>query len=401
LKSTKLRYNKIAIMRKIFTSVLVFLFAFLIISVTKVSGKIISDEIGTVIVAKTEVINDDLFVGAKSVEIDGTVNGDAYIGAETVRITGIINGNLHVGASTVNLGGVVTGNVYIGAGQVNVSSSKIGGSLLVGSGSLNVDKDSSVGGSILAGAGTLSVSSAVKRNIYVGAGTADINSTIGGEARIGAGSISIGSNTRIAKDLYYGTGNEKGEINISDNAVISGTIHKAEYSLAQRQNLERARKQVPAAFNSLKLIGTILSFFGALLVGKLYLKYFDKHAKTSSDLLTKSLWRSFGTGLLITIFAIPAIVVLLITMVGIPLAGLAFLLLLIFIYMTKIVVGMSLGDWLTQKLNLKKMTVYNTFALGLIAIYVLKLIPVVGAITGLVVLWSGLGALALNTFSKK
>ncbi len=388
-------------MRKIFTSLLIFIFVFFIFSVTNVSAKVIADENGTVTVAKTEIINDDLFIGAKSAEIDGTINGDVFVGAETVRINGTINGNLHVGAGTVNLGGTVKGNAYIGASQVNVSGLKIEGSLLVGSGSLNVDKDSSVGGSIIAGVGTSTFSSPVKRNMYIGAGSVYINSTIGGEVRIGAGNISIGSNTKIAKDLYYATGGkDQGEINISDMATVSGAIHKSEYKFANQKDIDTVKKELPAVFNTAKLFFAIISFIGALIIGYLYLRFFGKQAKSAVELISKSFWKSLGVGLLIMLGTAPVLLVLLITAVGIPLAGMAFLLLMIYMYLAKIVVGIAFGSWLSRKFNWKNISPFAVFAFGLFAIYVLKGLPFIGIFVSFVVIWSGLGALTLRMFSK-
>ena len=386
-------------MRKGLVTLLVLVFTFFAFSAAKVSAKVISDEKGTVSIAKTEVINDDLFIGAKSAEIDGTVNGDLYVGAETVRIDGIINGNLHIGASTVNLGGVVKGNVYIGAGQVNVSNSKIGGSLLVGSGSLNVDKDSSVGGSILAGAGTITISSPVKRNVYFGAGSVYIDSIIGGEVRVGGGNISIGSNAKIAKDLYYSLGKNPGEISISDTATIAGAIHKSDNKFANQKDIETVQKEFPAVFKGIKFAATIISFAGALIVGFIYLKLFGKQLNQSADLISKSFWKTLGVGFLITIAFIPGFVILLITIIGIPLAGLAFLILLLYSYLAKIVVGMALGGWICRKLNWKVAS-YGTFAFGLSIIYLIGLIHIIGFFSGLVVLWIGLGALSLQMFSR-
>ena len=99
-------------MRKILTSVLVFVFIFFAFSGAKVSAKAITSENGNVTIAKTEIINDDLFIGAQSVEIDGTVNGDVFIGAQTISITGTINGNLHVGGNNIDISGKIKGNVY-------------------------------------------------------------------------------------------------------------------------------------------------------------------------------------------------------------------------------------------------------------------------------------------------
>jgi hypothetical protein len=106
-----------------------------------------------------------------------------------------------------------------------------------------------------------------------------------------------------------------------------------------------------------------------------------------------------GVGFLVTIAAIPGVILLLITVVGIPLAGLVLFMLLIYGYLAKVVVGYALGRWMSAKFNWK-MTPYTEFALGLLIIYIIKLIPVVGFLAGLIVFWIGLGALTLKVFSK-
>jgi len=369
-------------MRKILTALLIFAFTFLTLSVTKVSAKTITNENGNVNIGKTEIINDDLFIGAQTVQIDGTVNGDVFIGAQSVKVSGIINGSLHVGANTLDLDGVVKGNVYAGAQNILVNGSSIGGSLLVGAASVSIDKNSSVGGSILAGAGTLSINSQVKRSVYAG-----------------TGSLQIGSDTVIGKDLYYAEGNQ-GQVNISEKAKIAGSVYKSETITAQKSaDMKAAKKQTSPFINGAKVMTGIISLAGALIVGLLYMKLFGQHLAQTSDLVSKSFWKVLGVGFLVTIAAVPGLIILLITVIGIPLAGLALLTLLIFSYLAKIVVASAFGNWAKQKYNWT-MSNFGSLALGLAAFYVIKQIPFIGFLAGLVVLWLGLGALTLKIFSK-
>src|SRR3989344_3880748 len=105
-------------MRKIITSLSIFITAFFLLFPAEASAKVITMEKGSVEIAKDEVINDDLFVAAEAIDIEGTVNGDVYLGAETVMVNGIINGDLHVGTGTFYLGGMVRDDAYVGAGNV-------------------------------------------------------------------------------------------------------------------------------------------------------------------------------------------------------------------------------------------------------------------------------------------
>lgn len=352
-------------MKKIILSIFISVVTFFVLSTSIISAKVISNENGNVTVSKSEVINDDLFVGAKSVNIDGVVNGDVFVGAESVNITGTINGNLHVGARSVDINGSVKGNVYMGAMNANVG------------------KLTSIGGTIFVGAGTFSIDSQIKRNVYAG-----------------AGNLNVGENARIGKDFYYAAGNEAGSVNISEKAKVIGNIYKTEVDTTKANaDMEAARKQAPTIINGFKITAMIVSLLGTLVIAFLYHKLFRKNFTESAKLVKESFWKSLGVGFLVTISFIPGIIILLMTVVGIPLAGMAFLLLMLYFSLSKIVVALPLGTWVVQKLKIKN-SVYTATSIGILLVYIVKIIPVVGWLIGLVIFWVGLGALTLQTLSK-
>lgn len=382
-------------MRKLLTLLIIPVFFLLLIFPFSVSAKVISMEKGLVEIGKEEVINDDLFVGAETVDIQGTVNGDVYVGAQTVRVGGTINGDLHVGSGMFYLSGFVREDVYAASGNVTLSKAIVGDSLHVGAGNVNIDEASSIGGSLLVGSGTANVYAPVKRNVFIGAGSVDLNSEVGREVRLAAGQISVGPNTKIGKDFYYALGEESQDLRMSEEASVSGMIKKMDLGFAYRQDFETARGSVAKAFRGISVLANLLSFFGALIVGSLWLKFFPKASKDTAGQVSKTFFKSLGVGVLISIIIIPALILLAITGVGFPLAGITFLIFLISLYLTKIVVGYSLGIWLKERFNWKDMSQGITFTIGLAVLYLLKIIPVIGAVSSIVVLWVGLGALVL------
>ena len=369
-------------MKKILASMLASFVLLFVLFVPQASAKIITSEGGEVSIAKGEVVNDDLFVGAQSVAIDGTVNGDVFIGAQTVKISGVINGNLHVGAQTISINGDVKGNVYIGGQSLSITSSNITGSIISGLQNLNIDNETLVGGSIITGGASVNVNTQIKRNLIVGAGI-----------------LTIGDSTKIGKDLYYATGSEAGQTSISEKAVIGGEIHKADTAPAQAK-VEKAQEDASMVFAKAKVAGGIFSFIGALVIGLLALKLFGPFIANASATIKTSFWKSLGVGFLIMIGFFPAVIVLLLTVLGIPLIGIVILLLILYGYMAKIVFADAVGSLLKEKTKLKTGK-YITFTLGLILVYLIKLIPVVGVIFGAIVFWVGLGAITINIFKKE
>lgn len=369
-------------MRKFIYSVLIFTLAFFVIPASDVFAEVRTSEKGNISVTKTEVVNDDLFIGALNTVIDGTVNGDVFIGAQNVTINGSVNGNLHVMGNSITLNGNIKGNVYVAAGNINVNSATIGGSLLAGAQNVNINKESTVGGSVMVGAASARIDSQIKRSGYVGAASA-----------------TLGPNTVIGKDFYYEVGkiNEEPNINIDKNAVIKGETYK---HIANLGGSHTIKTQVDKDFNNFKLFTKILSFVSALIVGFLYYKLLNDNFIGSAKRVTNSFWKSFSVGLLITVITLPVFILLLFTVVGIQIVWVSSLLLMLGLYLSKIAVGYALGNWISLKLKWKKISPFWAMALGLLLIFILKAVPQVGFLASLLTAWVGLGALTLHTFSR-
>ena len=347
----------------------------------KAYAKVITEKEGDVIIAKAEVINDDLFIGAKSVTVDGIVNGDVFIGAQSIKIGGTVNGNVHTAAKTIEMSGVVRGNMYGGAQNILVTGSRIGGSLLLGGASINVDNNSVIGGSILAGAESLMIDSRVTRSVYAG-----------------TGNLNIGSDAQIGKDLYYATGESKATI--SPDATILGSTFKSEYTYTKPNvDVGVMQKNAMKAAVATKVGMTIVWFLGALLVGFAYMKLAEKQFSQTAGIVTQSFWKSLGIGFLVAMAFVPAIIILSVTVIGLPLAGISVLLFILYSCLAGIIIARALGSRLL-KAN-KKAPVFGAFALGLLLIKIVEMIPFVGFMTGLVVFWSGLGALTMQLFTKQ
>lgn len=366
-------------MRRIFLPLLVLFIFSLFVFPSGVSAKFLSDENGTVSVAKNEQVDDDLFIKAQTAEIDGIVNGDVFIGAQTVRIDGIINGSLYIGGQIISISGDVKGNVYIGGQDISFTGSTIGGSLFAGGQNLNFDTETVIRGSLYSGGSSLKLDSQIGRNAYLGMGV-----------------LTLEENTTIGNNLYYA--GQEGKVSISPKALIEGSIHKSETNIPE-DDIKNAEKNIPLAMHKLKIVGTFFAFLSALLVGLIYLKLFEKHFTQTAGLVSKNLLKSIGVGFLAIIAFVPGFVILLITVIGIPIAGLSLLIFLIYLYMAKIIVGMALGNLLVKKFDWK-MSVFSAFTVGLFALYLVKIIPFVGGIVECFAVLCGLGALILQSLPK-
>lgn len=368
-------------MRRILVSILTFVFLFFLIPFSSVSAKVINVKEGSVLISAGEVLNDDLFVSAEKVVVEGTVNGDVFTLSKEVRIEGIIKGNLHAAASRVSIEGEVDGNIYIGSQNLIIESSKIGGSVISAGESVSIDSETSIGGSVISAARSININSLVERNVVAA-----------------SENLTIGSGANIGKDLSYALINSENEAIVSEKAVIGGGIYRADTTPMQTK-MEKTRDNASVVFTKTKTVGALLSFLGALIIGLISLKLFKSFITNASVTIRSSFWKSLGVGILVTIGVLPGVLILIVTFVGIPLLGIIILLLLLYGYMAKIVFADAAGVVLKEKTELKTGE-FITFVLGLAFIYLVKLIPVLGGIFGMIVFWVGLGAITINIFKK-
>lgn len=366
-------------MRRWFLGLAVALLTFLAFGVKDANAKILSSETGTVTVAKGEVVNDDLFINAPSVEIEGTVNGDVFMIAQTARVLGTINGSLHAAGQNINLGGSIRNNAYVVGQEINAASLTIGGSFYTAGQNIGFDKTSIVTGSLFSAGASIKIDSQIRRNAYL--------ATRG---------LTLGDNTVVSKDLYYA--GQEGMVVISPKAKITGQIYKTEAKVSDKE-IASARKNVPQAIRSMGIIGALIAYLSALLVGYLYFKFFNKHFIKTANYISSSFIKALGIGFLAFIAFFPGVIILLITLIGAPVAGLAILIFLLFAYLTKLVVGLAIGNWMGKQFNWK-LTTFKAFMAGLFIFYLVRMIPVVGGLAGFIVFLSGLGALILQTFSQ-
>jgi carbonic anhydrase/acetyltransferase-like protein (isoleucine patch superfamily) len=379
-------------MKKLLVSLATLILCLFVVA-SPADAKVMIQEKGSLRVAEKEIINDDLFIGAETVEISGTVNGDVFVGGGVVIIDGVINGDLVVGGGNLTISGSIRDDIYMGGGNIVIRGSKIGGSLVVGAGTLQIDEESVISGSLIAGTGTINSKADVARNVMIGAGSAILESKINGEVRIAAGDITFGDETNIGGDLSYILDDEMRDLVIPQGATVSGEIKKIEGTVNLQNKFNRSKEDWSRFANSANKGFAVVSYLGALLIGFIWLKIRGDKAVSFAQNMAKESAGKLLTGFAILIFTIPVAVLLMITIIGIPLSVLVLTVYGLLIYFAKIVVGLAVGVYLTKLMNWNKLNIYLVFTLGLLAVYLLKSIPVFGFFAGVLVTSLGLGSI--------
>lgn len=300
---------------------------------------------GTVIVAADETTG-DLEVFGGDVVIRGTVDGDLRAIGGNVRIDGTVTGNVEGTAGNIYVGGTVGGDVSGAAGHVQVA------------------EGASIGG-----------------NLEVGAGSVVIAGSVGGNARVGAESITLAPSATVGGDFEY-----DGTLDRQEGAQVGGAV-------TENPNIGSGPG---SAFRVADVVFSVYFVLVNLLVGAILLLAFPRF---SAGLVERTRERPGVTGVvgLGTLVAAPvALVLLAITIVGIPLSLLGFVGYAVGIWLGIIYGRYLLGAWLLSVLDRENR--WLALLLGVLLMVVLTRVPIVGGLADLAVLVWGLGALLLGLY---
>lgn len=290
--------------------------------------------------------------------------------------------------TTIRIGGAVevseptNGTLAAVGGKVSVDA-PVQGSLRAAGG--KVDVNAPVAGDASIAAGNVVVKGPIAGNLHAAGGHVTIDTSVGGDASVGAGSLTLGPNARITGKLKF----RGGELKQDDAATITGGIvHNRGHEARTRTHVHRHGDDRPLINDVAWTLG--LAVLAALLAGALP----GPTQQLTAELRARP-WHAPLLGFL-ALTAIPlAAILLMITIIGIPIA-----LLTIALYVAVLVVGyvwlaVVLGGLLLERFKPETAAVVawrvGAAALTVIVIALLVRVPFLGGFIKFAALIVGLG----------
>ena len=356
------------------------------------ASSVVSEKV--VSIGANEVITRDFYVTTgEVVEIFGTVEGDLIALGGQLLVDGNVTGDLIAIGGTVKVTGQVGQDLRVIGGQVSVSGS-VGQNVLMIGGSLDLERTADLGKGLILIGGNGNLLSPVRGNVLALVGNLTVAGMIQGDLETAAGNLRLSSGTVVGGNLTY---NNDASFSEAGDVVIRGETIVKEYPFQAHDfdfdvDTEIEPGGIMAALAVFRFWRLAVSFVSAVVFGLLALKYFPVLSLKAAQTLQKSPWRSLGFGLLAVILGPLSTFVLAITVFGLPLAGVVFLLFLLLVYLAKIMVAL----WLAYRLGGQKDLSGLRYSVALLIIYFIFFIPVLGGITKLLVLVFGAGQMVLT-----
>lgn len=145
-------------------------------------------------------IEGDLLCGGGDITVSDTIFDDAFIGGGNIDITGIIMGDLRIAG----------GNVYV--------NNQVGGDLIIASGDVTVGADAFIGGDIILAGGNSKLLGTVKGNMKAYGGNFILDGKVEGDAEIKYGNIEL--NGEILGDAVIAAN----QIDLGLNPALHGRV---------------------------------------------------------------------------------------------------------------------------------------------------------------------------------
>jgi len=337
-----------------------------------------------VTVASGEVVDDDLYVAAETIIIDGTVDGDLWAAGNTITVNGIVNGSVMAAGRIVNINGDITHAVRAVAETININGD-VGGDVITGCGNVNIASTARVGGDLLFGADIAGIDGPIEGNIKGSGSEVTLSNGVNGNVELEVESLTILSTANIGGDLNY-TSEE--EADIQSGAQIAGaTTHK----------LPEVKKDGAKIFPFILffgVLGKVMSFLMALVAGLVIIFLAPKKLTSITDAIGTRPGPSAGWGALIVFVTPIAAVLVCFTIIGIPVGLITLALYGIALYIAQIPVGLFIGRLIIGRFRVVegKAIMVGALAIGLAILKLLSLIPYFGVVVGVAVVIFGLGA---------
>jgi hypothetical protein len=224
------------------------------------------------------------------VDVAGKVNGDVYAAGQSVTISGDITGDVIAAAQTITITGTVHGNVRL-AGQDITIDGPVTRSGTVVAANLIVTDSGRFGDDLVAAASDLTVAGSIGRDVFVSVGRLSIDGSVGG-------------------DLTYVSGTEA---HIAQGAV-NGTVKRVEPPRSTTIQLS------PWAVFGAWFLGLLYALVALSLITLLAGLLFPRWLQRVTDHLVPSPWKALLVGFVASITVPVALLFLLVTVIGAPLA---------------------------------------------------------------------------------
>jgi cytoskeletal protein CcmA (bactofilin family) len=386
-----------------------------------------------VVIGAGEVIDDDLYVAATSVTVDGTIKGDLVMAGQVLLLNGTVEGNLIAAGQSVIINGTVGGSTRVAAQAVLMDSkARIARDLVFLGYGLETRTGSAITRDVLAGGSQALLAGAIGRDLKGAVQALELRGPIGGDVTVEVGAPREGGPVMVQAPPYLAVPMVASGLTVANTAEIGGQLS---YTARQASPiggraaggvrftpLPQAAPETPAASLAAGMRDNVGRFLALTLIGLLLVWVAPGWTRRLADTVEDRPLPSLGWGFVSLVafigaaIALPVATILLAIGFGIitlgslagPLVAVGFVgeaaMIVAFIVLASFIVQVAMaflgGRWLLRRVwpeGSGRRVI--PLLVGLVLYVLVTAIPVLGDLIAFVVTLLGLGAVWIWTMS--
>ena len=349
-----------------------------LLAAAAVIGTVVAQDFG-------ETIIGDLYLAGRTVEVAARVEGDLVAAGQRVSVTRPVAEDVIAAGEVVTLTGPVADDVRA-AGRLVTLAGDVGDHIAVAGETVTLSSGAATGGYAWLAGRLVQVLGDVGGELKAAGQEVVVGGTVAEDATLMARRIRILETAHIHGRLAYRSPDEP---EIADGAVIDGEIH--------RMPMPDAEKAAPRIAGAAVATGIVFGL--GLFVGAAYLAAFPAVAADAASKASRQPWTALGLGLAVLLGVPFAAMVLAMTVVGLLLAFA-----ILAVYAVLLLAGyVNAVAWLAREALRRwrgleapgRGALLLVFALALVALLVVQLVPVLGQLIVLFVWLAGIGGLMM------
>jgi cytoskeletal protein CcmA (bactofilin family) len=299
------------------------------------------------------------------------------------------SGNFRAGANvTVAADEILADDLTVAGANLNISGDLKKGLNAFGA---NVEIPGKVDGELNAFGANIVLSGEFGDTVNAAAANLKLDGTFEKQLDVRAARITITPTAVIKGDLNYAAA-------ILDRQAGSQVFGQVTQQQEKTRHHEREKKRIIGKQVALaaKVIMWFLSLAALVIVGLLLNTFFPGQTENTVAVISESPWKNLGVGF-IFLAAVPvAVIIVCITIVGIPAGIIAGFIYGLLLYISRIYIGVWIGRKILGFFKKSQVTTFFwPFVLGIVTIAVIGLVPFLGWIVKFFCLLISLGALWL------
>ncbi len=334
---------------------------------------------------------DNTYLFGSTVRAPGPVTGDFYAAAGKIIVDHGVSGDSVLAGGTLTVSAPVGDDLRAASGTMTVSAD-VNGELVAAGGQITIGPNVRIQGPVRIAASDVDLSGRVANSVHVYARSVRLSGEFQGDVELAAENIEIAPNSTIAGNLRYASGAAP---KLDPSVKVGGTV-------SVWHEFDRDKSEAPRTHRWLG--GGLMMLFGLIALGVLLVTVLPGFTRAAGVTLRNSPGKSLSLGNGVLLAVPPLIILLMLTVIGIPIALMVIAAYPIVLVAGYLITAIGLGDQLMAKIKAEKRDRIG-WRIGFLAVAVVLFaliawIPIAGALVILAALLLGIGASVLEAYHR-